>query len=531
MRHRRTSPKTTPSRAVLLTALITFGCGCGKGEVHRPDASVDSGKHDDVGEPHDATSPGDTRADAGVDAGTDDVAVDTTPSREPGITAEYFAQYRVPVLTRVEPSIDHVWEDQSPDPAVPADFFSARWTGQLVVPRDGAYTFWVSTDDGMRVWVDDTLVIDAWTWQFATRYEGTVELSAGPVSFRVEYMERDLTAEARVGWSSAEIPERILDADDLRTTGEPSGMPAPKSPYLNPVIGYDCPDPGVARDPSDGAFYAICTGGPFHIRRSYDLVFWEDTGADVLPDGKPAWAANGGRNWAPEIHRVGQKWIVYYTSVNGSNVLSIGAASSDSPTGPYVDRGSPLVEHPQGVIDAHYFEDGDGRHYLTYKIDGNATGNPTPIYIRELAADGLSFAAGSSPTELIRNNPATWEGGVVEAQWLIERDGTYYLFYSGNVYDYRYRTGVARASSVTGPYEKHGPPILSNNARWVGPGHGSVLQVGGEDVFVYHAWPALGDGTHDQAQGRHVLVDRIRWENGWPAISDGTPSTTPQSPF
>ena len=114
-----------------------------------------------------------------------------------------------------------------------------------------------------------------------------------------------------------------------------------------------------------------------------------------------------------------------------------------------------------------------------------------------------------------------------EAPWLIRRDGTYYLFYSGNVYDQRYRTGVARASRVTGPYEKHAGPILANNARWVGPGHGSVVAVGGTDFFVYHAWSATPQGTPAPG-GRRVLVDRITWAGGWPKIANGTPSTALQ---
>jgi beta-xylosidase len=104
----------------------------------------------------------------------------------------------------------------------------------------------------------------------------------------------------------------------------------------------------------------------------------------------------------------------------------------------------------------------------------------------------------------------------------------YYLFYSGNVYDYRYRTGVARASSLLGPYTKHGAPILANSAQWVGPGHGSVVAVGAKDYFVYHAWTNAGNGTQVAAAGRQVLVDRIDWQGGWPVIHNGTPSSTPQ---
>ena len=155
-------------------------------------------------------------------------------------------------------------------------------------------------------------------------------------------------------------------------------------------------------------------------------------------------------------------------------------------------------------------------------------GQPTPIYLRELAADGLSFAPGSAAVELIRNAPATWEGGVVEAPWLVKHDGRYYLFYSGNVYDHRYRTGVARANAVTGPYAKKAAPILANNTRWVGPGHGSVVAIGNEMQFVYHAWAANAQGTNGPG-GRRVLVDKITWgADGWPAIANGSPSTAAQ---
>jgi beta-xylosidase len=186
------------------------------------------------------------------------------------------------------------------------------------------------------------------------------------------------------------------------------------------------------------------------------------------------------------------------------------------------------VQDAQGAIDATFFEDDDGRRFLIYKIDGNASGHPTPIYIRELAADGLSFAAGSRATQILVNDAATWEGGVVEGPWLVRRFGYYFLFYSGNVYDERYRTGVARSTSLLGPYEKHGAPILGMNSQWVGPGHGSVVTVGDSDFFVYHAW--LNDGSDHPvaASGRQVLVDRITYADGWPSIGAGSPTTTPQ---
>jgi beta-xylosidase len=351
-----------------------------------------------------------------------------------------------------------------------------------------------------------------------------------PTPLRLDYFEIDLAASVRLLWSSPTLPEEVVPETALSTYATPSGLFGPKPPFTNPVIGFDCPDPGVLNleDAPEPTYAAVCTGGSFPIRTSRGLVTWQDLGAELLPNGKPSWSANGNRNWAPEIHRVGGQLVAYFTTVNASNVLSIGVAHATELGGPWTVSDGPLVEHPQGVIDATEFEDEDGSKWLFYKIDGNSVGQPTPIFARRLADDGLSFAAGSTATQVLVNDTGTWEGGVVEAPWVIKRNGTYYLFYSGNVYDYRYRTGVARSATLTGPYEKHGSPILSNNGRWVGPGHGSVVVAGTKDYFVYHAWTNAGDGTQLGSAGRQVLVDRIDWIDGWPSISDGTPSTTSQ---
>ena len=190
------------------------------------------------------------------------------------------------------------------------------------------------------------------------------------------------------------------------------------------------------------------------IRSSDDLVTWVATGKALLPSGKASWSANGARNWAPEIHKVGTNYVAYYTAADAADRLAIGATSASSPLGPWVDRGSPLVTDAMGAIDATFFEDDDGKRYLYWKVDGNATGRATPILVRELAATGLAFAAGSTATTVLTNQSNTFEGGVVEAPWVVKRSGFYYLFYSANVYDDRYRTSVARASSPRGPFTK-----------------------------------------------------------------------------
>ena len=61
------------------------------------------------------------------------------------------------------------------------------------------------------------------------------------------------------------------------------------------------------------------------------------------------------------------------------------------------------------------------------------------------------------------------------------------------------------------------------NCTFAGPGHGSVVEVGGDWWLVYHAWLY---GRMNQDPGRMMLMDKVRWVDGWPRV--GVPSDTPQ---
>ncbi|MEZ4252240.1 MAG: family 43 glycosylhydrolase, partial [Polyangiales bacterium] len=141
----------------------------------------------------------------------------------------------------------------------------------------------------------------------------------------------------------------------------------------------------------------------------------------------------------------------------------------------------------------------------------------------ELAEDGVTLRG--SPQTILTNDRG-WEGALVEGQWMVERDGFFYLFYSANGYaSASYAVGVARATSPTGPFTKAGDPILVTNGAWGGPGHGSIVTgPRGETVHVYHAWQRDRIGM---SPGRQVLVDRVTWRDGWPAML-GAPSRRSQ---
>lgn len=286
--------------------------------------------------------------------------------------------------------------------------------------------------------------------------------------------------------------------------------------YQNPVMPTGCADPGVTKD--GDRYLMTCTSGgaanAFPIYESTDLFTWTLATHVFSSATKPAWAT--GDFWAPELHQVGSRWIVYFSARNTDGKLSIGAAYAGDPLGPYTALAQPLVHDANmGLIDASEFTDGT-TPYLLWKEDGNAVGQPTPIHIQPLAADGLSLTG--SRSTLITNDQS-WEGAVTEGPFMIAHAGSYYLFYSGNSYaNASYALGVAKCTSVTGPCTKPAGPIVTSTSTWVGPGHNSVVVGPGGDLYaVYHAWNAAHDA-------RYPLVDQITWVNGWPAVP-GAPST------
>jgi uncharacterized protein YraI len=129
-----------------------------------------------------------------------------TPAPPPatgGFRAEYFNNQNLsgaPVLVRDEATINYNWGHGSPAPQVPADHFSARWTANLTL-APGRYRFSASSDDGVRVWVNNQLIIDAWFDRPVRTFTGEADVGSGAVSVRVEYYENTNLAEMRFGYS------------------------------------------------------------------------------------------------------------------------------------------------------------------------------------------------------------------------------------------------------------------------------------------------------------------------------------------
>jgi arabinan endo-1,5-alpha-L-arabinosidase len=325
-----------------------------------------------------------------------------------------------------------------------------------------------------------------------------------------------------------------------------AGSGSAKGCYVNPVLDEDFPDPAVILAP-DGYYYAYGTqtlrDGEWiniQVARSRDLVHWEHLG-DALPE-KPDWAQETQDIWAPTVIYDGSTYFMYYSATPDECAEgpdhALAVATSNSPAGPFVDLGRPFLAG-KGFhnIDPMAFDCPVTGKRLLYWGSGFE-----PIKVQELAPDRISFADGSKPIDLVWPNPV--KGAfprLVEASWVIHRDGFFYLFYSGDNCcgpDAEYGVMVARSENATGPFETleqaKGVPhslMLFKSERWLAPGHNSIVEDKAGDVWiVYHAIDVNRprQRQEDEINSRRILlIDKIEWKDGWPHV--GTPSDDPQA--
>ena len=138
----------------------------------------------------------------------------------PGLKAEYFNNISLTPpadLIRTDDVVDFTWGLGSPDPEISATEFSARWTGQVEADYSDTYEFITLSDDGVRLWIDDALLIDNWTEHGETRDSGIIDLVAGQkYSLRMEYFELEIDATARLLWNSPSFDdEMVIPVDHL----------------------------------------------------------------------------------------------------------------------------------------------------------------------------------------------------------------------------------------------------------------------------------------------------------------------------
>jgi outer membrane protein OmpA-like peptidoglycan-associated protein len=161
------------------------------------------------------------------------IAAAQTPRQlQHGLQAAYYRGVDFDQLVRrqTDARIDFDWHTQSPAPGVPEEYFSVRWTGYLYAPVTGNYEFYVTADDGFRLWIEDKLLLDAWREQRDYSGKASLHLTKGKqYRLRAEYFQGPLATRALLAWvrpDAAAPPSTMHNFFGLQKLINPVPVPA-----------------------------------------------------------------------------------------------------------------------------------------------------------------------------------------------------------------------------------------------------------------------------------------------------------------
>jgi hypothetical protein len=220
-----------------------------------------------------------------------------------GLVGQYWrsqsgGQFTERLLSRIDETIAFQWNGDSPDPSIPNDNFAVRWTGTLIAPATGTYTFWTTTDDGVRLAIGGATLINKWQPQSPTTWSATVPLVAGQrYIFRMDYYEGGGGAEAKLEWQIPGGTRQIVPttAFDPIADGDGDGWPD----ACNDCNLDGLPDAAEFAAGTATDCNANCIPDSCEVAQSATLAYWrldsvgksiEDSGPFML-DGVPTQVA------------------------------------------------------------------------------------------------------------------------------------------------------------------------------------------------------------------------------------------------
>jgi hypothetical protein len=261
---------------------------------------------------------------------------------DPNWRGEYFANPDLagnPTFIRNDSNVNFDWAWGSPDPRIPVDHFSVRWTRAVYLPA-GGWRFNVTVDDGVRLWVDGQLLIDQWRISAPITYSGSISLGSGDHNLRVEYFDSTERAQIRVGWDQGGAP--------ATPTPVPSGSHPWDGAYYDNVylannprftrydasINFDWGDDGPGGGIGGEGFsvrwnrWADFAAAPYEFRVTVDdgVRFWLDD--DLLID---EWHDSSGQTYSRRVDMAagGHNLRVEYYQGGGEARIGFGFQRAD----------------------------------------------------------------------------------------------------------------------------------------------------------------------------------------------------------
>lgn len=213
-----------------------------------------------------------------------------------------------PVWTREDPNVDFSWGNGSPGANIPPKDFSVRWTRWLYIDTPGNWTFTTIVDDGVRLYIDDTLVIDAWNEQALTTRIVTLNLTQSFHLVRMEYFNHTGNAQAHLYVTSANYPDwrgEYFSNPDL--TGAPAFV------RNDPSIRFDFGNAGPGGNVPGTNFSTRWTRSQFFAGGRYRFTTTTDDGVRLWIDGQAVidqWHDQNPKSWTADVELTeGNHWL------------------------------------------------------------------------------------------------------------------------------------------------------------------------------------------------------------------------------
>jgi hypothetical protein len=150
-----------------------------------------------------------------------------------GLTGVYFDgdDFKTRVITRKDTCVDFNWVDEngnyiSPAEGVANNNYSVRWTGKITPRYTGGCTFYVTSDRGCRLWVNDELLFDKWSRNSSGTESGTISLTAGEkYDIKLEYHRARSGANCKLEWASPMHSREVVPLSFLYEDPNPGTDP------------------------------------------------------------------------------------------------------------------------------------------------------------------------------------------------------------------------------------------------------------------------------------------------------------------
>ena len=296
--------------------------------------------------------------------------------------------------------------------------------------------------------------------------------------------------------------------------------------FLNPLLPAPSQDPWVTRH--DGLYLALNTDGQRIFLRLSTNVFDLFQRAPLTVWCAPEHGPDSKHLWAPELHRVNDRWFIYYAADNGRNRnhrLWLLGSASDDPAGPYRSHGM-IETGGTWAIDATLLKSDTGQ-FLLWSGWSGADKGPQNLYIAPLR-DPLTLAG---PRVLLTRPDQPWEhrGGasICEGPAVLWHGTTTCVVYSASAsWTVHSCLGllIHRGGSYLDPdaWAKTGPVFQRTAETW-GLGHCSLVSEAPErGLICYHAKTRRTHGWRD----RNVRAQPFTWSSsGLPEF--GIPTALP----